>query len=80
MTKKRPRTVHVDGQQLVAIRKAAGLTQNQLADATGIPQPNLSDFETGKARPTVPTLCRIADACGVDFGYDGKRVTFARRM
>jgi ribosome-binding protein aMBF1 (putative translation factor) len=47
-------------------RKAAGLTQKQLADKLGIPQSQISRIERNPDRTTVRTLKRIAQALRVD--------------
>ena len=38
------------GQRLASLRKAGGFTQKQLADAIGVSQSNLSDYENGGLR------------------------------
>jgi transcriptional regulator with XRE-family HTH domain len=43
-------------------RKQAGLTQEQVALASGIPQAHYSRIETGKRDPGIRTLMRIARA------------------
>lgn len=58
--KKQPETEF--GRRLVAIRQARGLTQTQLADATGTTQRVVSRLETVAEYPTVPVLlefCRV---------------------
>lgn len=47
---------------IVRERRAAGLSQQQLADAAGIRQETLSRIESGKHSPTVRTLRRIEAA------------------
>lgn len=47
---------------LIAARKAAGLTQTQLAEAAGMTQTGYSAFETGARNPRVAAAKRIADA------------------
>jgi len=51
---------------LVEARKAAGLPQSSLARASGVSQPNISDYENGKRSPTVRTLVSLLNACGYD--------------
>jgi transcriptional regulator with XRE-family HTH domain len=46
-------------------RLATGLTQNQLAELTGIDQGSLSRLEAGVHVPTIAVLDRIADALQV---------------
>jgi transcriptional regulator with XRE-family HTH domain len=50
------------GQAIARRRKKLGLTQAQLADATGIDRGHISRLEAGIFQPTLPTLARIADA------------------
>lgn len=49
---------------IVAERKAAGLTQEQLAKRSGIRQETLSRIESGKHTPTMQTLKKIDRALG----------------
>jgi ribosome-binding protein aMBF1 (putative translation factor) len=49
---------------VVRDRKAAGLTQQQLADRAGIRQETLSRIESGKHIPTAKTLQKIEAALG----------------
>jgi ribosome-binding protein aMBF1 (putative translation factor) len=52
--------------ELVAIRERRGMTQVQLAEASGILQSEISRIERGSANPTEKTLRRMADALGAD--------------
>lgn len=54
-------------------RRAAGLTQVQLAEQAGCAQGVLSDFETGKASPSLATARRIAAVldCTLDELFGG---------
>ena len=47
------------------MRLRAGLSQRQLADRSGIAQPNISAYESGKLTPSPATLARIAKAAEV---------------
>ena len=47
------------------MRLRAGLSQRQLADLTGIAQPNISAYESGRLTPSPATLARVAKATGV---------------
>jgi len=60
------------GQQIAIARKAAGLTQMDLALRAGLTQGRLSEIERGD-RPgiTVALLCRIAEALGLSMIFDG---------
>ena len=53
------------GRNAARLRKAAGLTQEQLAERSGFSQQYLSDLERGKLNPTVVTLYELATALGV---------------
>lgn len=46
-------------------REEMHLTQNQLADATGIHQTNISKLESGMANPSLRTLKRLAAGMGM---------------
>jgi len=51
---------------IVADRKSAGLTQQELAKRAGIRQETLSRIESGKHPPTLKTLKKIDRALGKD--------------
>lgn len=59
-------------------RERAGLTQGQLADKSGVPQPTISKLETrGDISPEFVTVANLADALNRDpralrFGPDPK--------
>ena len=53
------------GCRLAKARKDADLTQQQLADALGIPQPQLASYEIGRRRVPVSMLPRLARALAV---------------
>jgi uncharacterized protein len=50
-------------------RGHAGLTQSELGERTGIAQPNISAYESGRRIPTIRTLVALLDACGVDLSW-----------
>ena len=52
-------------QAMIDARKAAGLTQKQLADKTGIAQSDISKLETGSANLSLRTLQRLAQGMGM---------------
>ena len=57
--------IHRTSSQAVAsARAAAGLSQKQLAERTGMDQADISKIERGIANPSVATLERIAKALG----------------
>jgi transcriptional regulator with XRE-family HTH domain len=53
------------GRNLKRIREAKGLTQEQLAEASGYSQQYLSGVEQGHRNPTIITIYEIAQALGV---------------
>ena len=52
--------------QLMEMRQRRGMTQLQLAEATGIAQSEISRIERGGANPTEKTIHRLADALGAE--------------
>src|SRR3954454_18120215 len=50
------------GRAIRALRRERGLTLVQLAAATGLSQPFLSQLELGRSRPSMRSLFRIAAA------------------
>lgn len=50
---------------LIDARKKSHVTQNQLAQITGIAQSDISKIETGSANPTLRVLQRLADGLGM---------------
>lgn len=56
------------GAALKAARRAAGLTQEEVARRSGVHQVHLSRLENGKVQPTVRTLVRLAEVYGVEVG------------
>src|SRR5580704_2544042 len=46
------------------VRNRAGLTQKQLARKMGTTQPVVARLESGRSRPSMRTLERLADATG----------------
>lgn len=54
------------GQRLRDLRKAAGLTQEQLAMKAGLERAYVSSAETGRRNATLTTLYQLASALGID--------------
>ncbi|MDQ6910180.1 MAG: helix-turn-helix transcriptional regulator [Actinomycetota bacterium] len=54
-------------------RRAAGLSQRQLADRTGIPQSAIARIERGHQDPRVETLERLLRACDFELRLGPKR-------
>ena len=55
----------VIGRNVRQFRRAAGLTQEGLAERAGITQQHLSGLERGSQNPTVLTVAQIAEALEV---------------
>ena len=53
------------GRNLARIRRAQGITQEQLQERSGFSQQYLSGLERGRRNPTVVTVFEIAQALGV---------------
>jgi len=50
---------------LVQLREVRGLTQQQLAQLSGVPRPTLASLESGGANPTMSVLVRLSAALQV---------------
>ena len=48
------------GERIAILRKNAGEEQNELADYLGISRGSLANYETGKRKPDINTIIRIA--------------------
>ena len=53
------------GRNAARIRRERGLTQEELAERSGLSQQYLSGLERGRRNPTVVTLYELAAALGV---------------
>lgn len=51
-------------QALIDARQTTGLTQNELAERSGITQGDISKLEHGKLNPSIKILQRLASAMG----------------
>lgn len=60
------RTRYRLARELLDARRKRGLTQDQLAELTGIDQADISRIEAGAANPTLETLAAVAVALEVD--------------
>jgi transcriptional regulator with XRE-family HTH domain len=47
------------------LREDRGLSQQQMADLSGVPRPTWANLESGDANPTIGVLTRVADALQV---------------
>ena len=52
--------------QLKERREALGVTQEMLADISGVSLRALKQFESGKGNPTLDTLSKLAEALGLE--------------
>ena len=57
--------------KLKTLRKAKGLTQEQLAEAIGTTRATIAGYETGRRNPRLPDLQKIAEFFGVGLDYFG---------
>ncbi|MGI5192270.1 helix-turn-helix domain-containing protein [Streptomyces sp. CA-288835] len=57
-------TTDFSGSALRRCRTARGFTCPELAEIAGCSEAMIHVLEQGKARPSVPLLCRLADALG----------------
>jgi len=57
------------GARVLQQRLTAGLTQQQLAKASGIAQADISRIERGQINPTAATLETLGGPLGVTLGY-----------
>ncbi|MDX2375217.1 XRE family transcriptional regulator [Microbacterium sp. LRZ72] len=53
------------GEQLRGRRERSGMSQRALAQAAGIPQPNIAAYEVGRRVPSATTLARLDAALDV---------------
>lgn len=59
------------GAFLRRVRESRGITQAQLAEITGISQPNLSAYERDRRVPSLDTFNRLLAGCGYQICADG---------
>ena len=57
------------GQKLRTAREQAGYTQRQITEITGIKQPTLASYETGRREPDIETLGKLADFYNVSVDW-----------
>jgi transcriptional regulator with XRE-family HTH domain len=53
-----------------AARRQRGWGQRQLAEASGVSQPNLAAIETGTRAPSLAMVSRLVGACGLQLRFD----------
>ena len=59
----------ITGQVIGRLRVQQGLSQEELAQKTGIARSHLAMIENGKKSASVETLWRIAEALGINLSY-----------
>ena len=64
-----PKTPTKTGLRVAKIRKAAGLTQAELGERSGLSQRLISNIECGQREGTIDTLLKIAKALEVTVTY-----------
>lgn len=56
---------HKLGKRLKALRKQAGLTQEQLEERSGLARSYISDVETGRRNASIKNITKLAKGLGV---------------
>jgi transcriptional regulator with XRE-family HTH domain/tetratricopeptide (TPR) repeat protein len=65
----------VDGSFVRRVRESRDLSQHDLAEISGISQPNISAIENGRRSPSADTLNRLLVACGYELAaVAGERI------
>lgn len=62
-------------QAMIDARKSNGMTQKQLAEATGINQADISKLERGSGNPSLRTLQRLAAGMGMRLKLEFEPIT-----
>ncbi len=57
------------GQKLTNLRKARGMTQEELSEAVGVTRQTISKWELDTSTPDLDYLCRLCDLFGVTADY-----------
>lgn len=58
---------------LRAVRRTRGMTQRQLAEATGTAQSTISDIETGVVSVSLDVYLRLLEALGADLAVTDRK-------
>jgi transcriptional regulator with XRE-family HTH domain len=61
------------GAFLRQVRESRGMSQGDLAEVSGIGQPNISAYENDRRSPSLDTFNRILVSCGYELAADGGR-------
>lgn len=59
------------GRQLAELRKAAGMTQEQLSELSGLNRANISKIESGRYNVSLDILGKICEVLGVRIELKG---------
>ena len=63
------------GQRIAALRKLAGLSQEQLSERAGLQRTHISRIEAGKYAVTLETIQAIAEALGMTVDIVDERLS-----
>jgi transcriptional regulator with XRE-family HTH domain len=63
------------GQRIAALRKLAGLSQEQLSERAGLQRTHISRIEAGKYAVTLETIQAIAEAMGMTVDIVDERLS-----
>lgn len=55
-------------------RKSRKMTQIEMSEITGVPQPNITRFESGKSNPTLEMMIKMAAAMGMELEISFKEM------
>ncbi|MFV0172214.1 MULTISPECIES: helix-turn-helix transcriptional regulator [Empedobacter] len=61
-------------EQIKERRKVLDITQESLADISGVGLRTLKQFESGKGNPTLETLQKLCDALGLEMKLEVKTI------
>jgi len=64
---------------LLARRRELRMTQDQLAERSGVPQADISRIESGRTSPTLDTYSRLASALDLEWNEPRRRTSAHRR-
>ena len=67
-------------ENLKSLRKAAAISQKQLADAIGVSQQSINKYENHNIEPDIGTLIRIADFFDTSVDYLIGHTTICRKI
>ena len=59
-------------------REMLQVTQETLADLSGVGLRTLKQFESGKGNPTLQTLSKLADALGMELTFQVKKTNTSK--